>query len=298
MLNDNYTCWMVPDELFDQWLPAWMTSVRPDLVLTQLEDSHRVIPLACQQGNPVFHFVHDTHVLNELSLAQSALLAHVFFNSHFTASTYQGRIQAPSTVLYPAIEHGHYTVSARKPRFITMINPVARKGVHLLDALIKCFPHEPFLLVPGWEPLEIDISCYPHVVLSERTWPDAMQTVYAQTKLLLVPSQYEESFGRVAAEALFSGIPVVASRVGGLPEAIGSGGWLIDDYTEPSAWIKTLAHVLALPPSEWQLRGTAGRAYVQQFAIDRIGTTFERLLLTSWQRTRDPLVRRDISSFI
>jgi glycosyltransferase involved in cell wall biosynthesis len=40
--------------------------------------------------------------------------------------------------------------------------------------------------------------------------------------LLLVPSE-QESFGLVALEAMASGVPVVASRVGGLPELIEEG---------------------------------------------------------------------------
>jgi hypothetical protein len=39
---------------------------------------------------------------------------------------------------------------------------------------------------------------------------------------------WQESFGRVAAEALANGIPVLASRRGGLPEALGQAGCLFD----------------------------------------------------------------------
>jgi glycosyltransferase involved in cell wall biosynthesis len=43
---------------------------------------------------------------------------------------------------------------------------------------------------------------------------------YSAADLVLVPSAYEEGFGRVAIEALACGTPVIASRVGGLSDTI------------------------------------------------------------------------------
>ena len=40
------------------------------------------------------------------------------------------------------------------------------------------------------------------------------------TKIMLVPSLFLESFGRVAAEAMINGIPVIASNRGALPEVL------------------------------------------------------------------------------
>jgi glycosyltransferase involved in cell wall biosynthesis len=44
--------------------------------------------------------------------------------------------------------------------------------------------------------------------------------------VLAVPSRYE-AFGRVAAEAMMSGVPVIASAVDGLPEVLGDTGVLV-----------------------------------------------------------------------
>lgn len=59
---------------------------------------------------------------------------------------------------------------------------------------------------------------------------DELPALYAAAEALLVPSLYE-SFGFVAAEAMASGCPVIASTGGALPEVVGDAGLLfpVDD---------------------------------------------------------------------
>jgi len=276
-LSDHYHGKMYLFDAFHRELRQELVSSQPDSVLTQLEDSHEVIRVASELNYPVLHFVHDTHPLNMRALQLSKLMAFVLFNSHFTAARYSKVLQCPSDVLYPPIDRQQCQAHERLPRYITFINPVARKGVSLAEALIKAFPREAFLLVPGWEPVELDVSAYSNVMLLDRHVPSSMSQVYAQTTVLLVPSQYEETFGRVAAEALVNGIPVMASHVGGLPEAVGPGGWLVGDFTQRFAWIDLLADVLA-QPEEQAARGARGQIYAQQFHADAVFQQFEEIL--------------------
>ena len=72
----------------------------------------------------------------------------------------------------------------------------------------------------------MDLARLPNVTIR----PNAAdpRTFYAVSKLLLVPSLWNESFGLVAAEAMLNGIPVLASNRGALPETIGDAGFLFD----------------------------------------------------------------------
>ena len=67
-----------------------------------------------------------------------------------------------------------------------------------------------------------------------------MRKVYGRCKILLVPSLWEEAYGRVVTEAQFSGIPVVASNRGGLPEAVGPGGILIEPDGPIEEWVSVI----------------------------------------------------------
>ena len=57
---------------------------------------------------------------------------------------------------------------------------------------------------------------------------DTLRNYYSAADVLVLPSFYE-SFGLVALEAMSCGLPVVASRVGGIPSFvdIGENGYLI-----------------------------------------------------------------------
>jgi len=59
----------------------------------------------------------------------------------------------------------------------------------------------------------------PSTLVSFRETPAAMAQCYRAANLTIVPSEYE-TFGRIAAESLFCGTPVVAFATGGLPEII------------------------------------------------------------------------------
>jgi len=99
---------------------------------------------------------------------------------------------------------------------------------------------------------------------------------------LLIPS-HSETFGLVALEAAASGIPVIASRVGGLPEAVGDNGILLDDR-RPESWAAAVDAVLteARSPggrSRQQARALAHAAPFRWDAVaHRIGDIYRSLL--------------------
>jgi glycosyltransferase involved in cell wall biosynthesis len=91
------------------------------------------------------------------------------------------------------------------------------------------------------------------VFLGERS---DVPTVLAASDLLLAPS-WKEAFGRTVLEGMASGIPVVATRIGGPAEVIrdGEDGVLLEPR-EPEVWARTIARLLDDPA----LRRTIGVA--------------------------------------
>jgi len=70
-----------------------------------------------------------------------------------------------------------------------------------------------------------------------------MRPIYKQTRLLLVPSQWKETWGRVVVEAQFSGIPAIASDVGGLAQNVSDTGRLLDAGAPAEAWAEAVRSI-------------------------------------------------------
>jgi amino acid adenylation domain-containing protein len=104
--------------------------------------------------------------------------------------------------------------------FVTLINPCAVKGVSIFLELARSLPGVRFAAVPTWGTTPADreaLAALPNVTLLAPE--DDVDCIYERTRVLLMPSLWEEAFGVTAVEAMLRGIPVLASAVGGLPEA-------------------------------------------------------------------------------
>jgi glycosyltransferase involved in cell wall biosynthesis len=96
--------------------------------------------------------------------------------------------------------------------------------------------------------------------------------------ICVMPSLVSESFGMVAAEAAAHGLPVVASRIGGLPEIVEDGvtGWLVEPNS-PMQLADRLEHLINNPDRSREM-GAAGRAKIfQEFTAEKMVAEFETL---------------------
>jgi len=140
---------------------------------------------------------------------------------------------------------------------IVMNQPDFHKGGKVFEALARRLPRETFVTV-GRAQRRSD--ALPNLFHLGQVEPRLLMSII---DILLVPSIWPEPFGRVALEAMMAGLPVVASRCGGLPEVLGDAALLVDDSADLETWV---AHVLRLK-SDRELRAELVEAGRQRAAV-------------------------------
>jgi glycosyltransferase involved in cell wall biosynthesis len=161
-------------------------------------------------------------------------------NSRFTADRYRSAFGVNSTVIYPFITSSKYKIDTTREN-VTFINPHPVKGRDIAVGIAALCPEIPFTFVEGWRlsddhrsQLMQSLAKLPNVkFIPPQT---DMRAVYGKSRILLAPTVIEEAYGRVATEAQLCGVPVVASSCGGLPEAVGPGGILLDPNQPIADW--------------------------------------------------------------
>lgn len=215
-------------------LKAQIQRQQPDWVLVSSEDPGQFLLGAALEAAPnrVLYLAHTTLVLPfgpggfVNSSAKADLLARCA--GIITVSQFMKRyihqyggmeavvFQPP---LYGTPPFSHFD-NASKGK-ITLINPCAYKGIDIFADLARQRPNLAFGAVPTWGTSAEDealLATLPNVTVIPAR--DNIDDIFAETRILLVPSLWHEAFGRVCVEAMLRGIPVVAADIGGLPEAM------------------------------------------------------------------------------
>ncbi len=260
---------------FLKHLKRCLADFRPDVVLTTCpepncgtDDITRMVEAIMHEHIPVILYVHDLESTLPLFKEAKDELAAVVTNSRFMAGRIEKFWERPCEVVYPIPDERPFFTDGTNGPFITFFNPLPHKGLGIAHTLVmRRFPDRPFLFVEGFidpEQHGILLSRSGNLVHARRS-PD-VATIYSMSHVVIVPSQWEEPFGRVALEAMLSHVPVIASRTGGLPESVGDGGMLIDDFSNADKWVEAIDSLQ--DPREKRRWTNAGRRHVKNFALD------------------------------
>lgn len=242
----GFRCWRGPSRFrtHPRWL-AWfdrhLAARRPDIVLGYNNLTCPLLRRAARAGHPSFFIVRS---LANLFGASRFIPddVHLVANSPFTAAITAQATGTPVEVVLPLVDFAAYRAEQRQRRYVTFINPMPEKGAEVALAVARAMPEARFLFVKGkWGDrsyARVGSSGLANVEVWEHR--DDMRPVYAVTDVLLFPSQWLETFGRVVLEAHANAIPVVAADVGGIPFTLGEGGLLVRPKGEAAAYVDAL----------------------------------------------------------
>ncbi len=202
----------------------------------------------------------------------------VVANSRFMAEKCLEYFSRETEIVYPIGWEEDLLIEKKRQRtprgkYITMISPMVHKGVDIFLEIARYLPQENFLAV-GRTSSSVHKKLSRIKNVTYVPWTENKADVFRKTKLLLVPSLWEEAFGRVCLEAIYSGIPCIVSNRGGLPEAVGPGGVIVDDFENASAWIKQIEIILSSPGLQNKLI-VDGQKHIKNFESEK---SFNKLL--------------------
>jgi len=108
--------------------------------------------------------------------------------------------------------------------------------------------------------------------------PSTMHHAYWLGDCLISPTQFKEAFGLVNVEAMASGLPVIASHRGGIPEILnGQNGITIRDYQNPQAFAKAILSLISLPSLRKKLIEAGYQTAHNRFSWSRVARDYEHL---------------------
>lgn len=226
-------------------LPLVCAAYNPTLIFVQ--SGYRLVPMvlaALETGVPTSVYLHnvENHRLDGILAPDPRLL--YFANSDFTAARWNALFGIRCHVLPPVVLPDRY-MAKETGQSVLFVNPVPEKGIERVAELAALNPDIPFLIAESW-----NIGDDWRAWLDQRfghmknvTWRKATsdtRELFAEARILLMPSVWEEAYGRVATEAQINGLPVLASNRGALPDTVGAGGKVLDIHASPEVWTQAL----------------------------------------------------------
>lgn len=294
-------CTAVPQDYFRDTaeLRAKIEAVRPDVIIGGFTLIHDVIKIGHALGIPVIGWMNSYEycpptdqeaAIWQLSHAhrypnateRAFVLANadaLVVNSHYLQQRFVAHTNHTPRVIYPAFDLSsiQFPPAEHKPQYILGVCGYPHKGAKIFLELARRFPHESFLLAGAihadWYPL---FQQQPNLTLTAFR---PMRELLAMTRVCLIPSQWDEPFGRIAIEAAANHIPTLVSQRAGLGEIVGDGAQGVREYGSADAWEMALRDLIENASTQ-QANRAAGQKIAQRFLGDESISQLNDLVLT------------------
>jgi glycosyltransferase involved in cell wall biosynthesis len=156
--------------------------------------------------------------------------------------------------------------------FVGRLTP--EKGVRTLLAAMVLTKAPVSLAIAGEGPLESEVrsaaAANPRIRYLGRISQAEVLDLVGRATTLVFPSEWYETFGRVAAEAFSRGTPVVAARIGAVAEIVDEGRTGVHfNPADPQDLAEKLTWVHANPEKLGPMRAAARREFDEKYTAER-----------------------------
>ena len=296
---------------FYQSYTAFLDSYRPDVLVTY--GGHPVaismMELAKKRDVPIVFLLHN---FSYSSAALFRLVDFAIVPSDFSRRYYWDSLGLACQRLPYVIDWRRVEALDRNPRYLTFVNPVPAKGLYMFariaEQLSRRRPDIPMLVVEArgraadLRETGVDVSAMKNLRVTANTADP--REFYGVTKVLLVPSLWNEAWPLVPAEGMLNGIPVLGSNRGGLPEPLGDAGFLFNvpaRYTpesrdlptteEVELWIETIIRLWD-DKTFYRQRSEASRTRAEQWRPEKLAPLWKDFFASVLPQPGPPLLPR------
>ncbi len=233
-LAGEEVCVVTRDARLRQVLDEDLRQFRPDVILCSTDDpAHLFFETALQQeGARVVYLVRATIALpfgpdasslspertERLRLADAVVGVSEYVARYCRE---EGGLEAVHVPISLADHANPPELGRFENPYVTLVNPSAVKGLPIFLGLADAIPEVQFAAVPGWGTTASDLAAMalrPNITLLDAV--EDISEILMLTRVTLVPSLWAEARSRMVVESLSRGVPVMASDVGGLREAM------------------------------------------------------------------------------
>lgn len=175
--------------------------------------------------------------------------------------------------------------ASNQPIVVSVGRLVGWKGIHVVINAIASLPSIVYLVV-GTGPeegalkmLAAKLGVSDRVIFAGRVAHKELPKLLAQCDIFVQPSIGEEAFGISVVEAMASGVPVIASNNGGLPEIVVNGATgLLLPPGDTAAWQREIAGFIDKPRRARHIGEAARERAVAHFTWSANAARHEALL--------------------
>jgi glycosyltransferase involved in cell wall biosynthesis len=238
----------------------------------------RRLPLFCRAFAKIAGAIANKAVYLAISPSQFCLAQHLN-NGLFT---YIKKAVLPNPVEMPE------SMPQKRPQGVFSVLFAGRltknKGAHILiEAFQMLAAPQARLIIAGEGPrgnkLRRQAKNDPRISFVGKLAEQGLFALYARSSITVVPSLYYEPFGNVIIESFAAGTPVLASRIGGMPE-IAQDGFNGHLFTPGKVdELKALLERLMREPEQLKILGKNAFACAQNYSLEKHVAALEKIYL-------------------
>jgi spore coat protein SA len=257
-------------------------------------------PIVRRAGARMFLHMHNSHFSDCAAPIAAAIDAdqHVFVSRFLEAEARQARpAMRRSAVLYNGADGAvFHPPTSRKDgpmRILCVARLVHNKGIHVFIEAMRLLGERGLKargIVLGTASFgnstdtetryvrKLKNDAPSNVEFVPYTFGSALAEEFRAADIFCCPSIWKEPFGMVNVEAMATGLPVVATQMGGIPEIFENGGALLVPPNDADAIAQAIQRLIANPEERRNIGEAGLRSFQRRFSWGAVRETYDKLL--------------------